>query len=111
MAYHKKTYIRLGQRVSFQEQAVLERNIPAVLTPVRPVETFVSDLERELITAAQRQQREQVQFWRGVRTLGMIGGGLLSVVGGVFMWVVWRQHPGSDGQPALTAPQLVEVHI
>jgi len=96
MAYPKKTYIRLGQRVSLYEQEMLERTLPEVLKPANPTEAFISDLERELIVAAKRQQREQIQFWRGVYTVGAISGGLLSIVGGVFMWTILRQQRASD---------------
>ena len=112
MSYFKKTYIPLGRRVSPQTQDRLERTIPKVLMPVNPSEIFISELESDLIAAAKQQYREQAQFWRGMRTVGMIGGGLLSIVGGVFMWMRLRQRRElSDDTQAFSSPQLVEIRI
>jgi hypothetical protein len=91
MAYFRKTYIQLGQNIPTYERQNLERSISAALKPAMPNATFVSELEHELIAEAERHYKNQVNAMQGLRVVGLIGGGLLSIVGGVLMVLLWQQ--------------------
>ena len=112
MTYFRKTYIRLGQRVSPHDQQILERAIRNVLATIPPTECFVSELERELIAEAQHQQQDRAHLGQWLRVAGFIGGGLLSIAGGVWMWSRWQQrrpHPDTATAPHWSLPRLNRV--
>jgi len=73
------------------EQDVLERAIADVLSPVAPSQQFVAALEAGLLqTAGQRAEQQPAHHW--ARALGVLGGGLLSIVGGVVIWSLWQSY-------------------
>ncbi len=104
----RKKYIQLGEGLLPREQHWLEHSIQAALTPILPPEQFVADLERELIQEAQRQAQVAQDAGRGWRIAGWIGGGLLSIAGGILVWTLLRQRTrrGSDqtGTPSQRRP-------
>lgn len=84
-----------------REQMLLEQSIQAALTPILPTERFIVELERDLIEEARRQER----LGQGWRIAGWVGGGLLSIAGGVLLWALWQRrqtHTHSD-EAAVTA--------
>lgn len=99
MSYFRKAYIPLAQRVSPQEQRTLERSICETLATTAPAETFVAELEQGLLTEARRQYHYPLYSWRWLGVAGLVGGGLLSIVGGMWMWLHWRER-----HSALAAP-------
>ncbi len=92
MTIFKQKYIRLGEGLLPNEQQALERVIEETFAPVLPSELYVSELEQELVETAKRQYEIQQHMEQGLHVMGWIGGGLLSIVGGVLMWLLWRQH-------------------
>ncbi|MEJ5311410.1 MAG: hypothetical protein WHX52_16740 [Anaerolineae bacterium] len=88
MVSFRKKYIQLGQGILPHEQTLLEQSIQAALTPMWPTERFVAELERDLLEEARRQERAG----QGLRIAGWIGGGLLSIAGGILLWVLWQRH-------------------
>lgn len=58
-----------------------------------PSPTFVADLERDLLVAAQRRRR-------ALHLLGAVGGGALSLLGGALVWYFWRRQ-----QEPINAPK------
>jgi len=101
MVSFKKKYIQLGQGILPHEQTLLEQSIQAALTPMWPIERFVVELERDLIEEARRQERAE----QGLRIAGWIGGGLLSIAGGILLWLLWqrRQTQTNDSEAGMTA--------
>lgn len=65
-------------------EAMLVTALQAPFLWASPSPAFVADLERDLVSAAQRRQR--VLYW-----LGAAGGSVLSLIGGVLVWQVWRK--------------------
>ncbi|MBN1921558.1 MAG: hypothetical protein JW892_09955 [Anaerolineae bacterium] len=49
-----------------------------------PSPAFVAALQRELVLAVKRRQR-------ALHWLGAAGGGVLSLIGGVLVWYLWRR--------------------
>ncbi len=101
MVSSRKKYIQLGQGMLPHEQTMLEQSIQAALTPMWPTERFVAELERDLLAEARRQERAG----QGWRIAGWVGGGLLSVAGGILLWTLWqrRQTQTSRDEAAATA--------
>lgn len=91
MVSFKTKYIQLGQGMLPHEQTLLEQSIQAAFLPMLPTDRFVVELERDLIQEARRQARYEQNLGYGVRILGFIGGGLLSIAGGILVWTLWRQ--------------------
>ena len=87
MVSSRKKYIQLGEGLLPREQALLEQSIQAALTPILPTERFIVELERDLIEEARRQER----LGQGWRIAGWVGGGLLSIAGGVLLWTLWQR--------------------
>ncbi len=86
MRLFKPRYITLQDSLSEQEQAQLAQAITAALPPQQPSEAFVRELERRLLLAARRQAAMTVARHEQPR-LGIIGGGMISVVGGLAVWL------------------------
>jgi hypothetical protein len=101
MASLRRKYIILGESFLPREKQALEHSISVALVPASPSEFFVSDLEQQLIDEAKRHQQDQQALLQGLRVVGLIGGGLLSVVGGVLMWLLWRKHQPQDSEKQL----------
>jgi hypothetical protein len=102
MVSFRRRYIQLGQGILPREQMLLEQSIQAVLSPTLPTDRFVVELERELIHEARRQERYEQNMGRGLRVIGFIGGGLLSIAGGILMWMLWQRHQTQkDGGEAI----------
>ncbi|HOT92512.1 MAG TPA: hypothetical protein PLJ78_10910 [Anaerolineae bacterium] len=101
----RKKYIQLGEGLLPREQHWLEHSIQAVLTPVLPPEQFVADLERELIQESQRQVSATQDTARGWRVASWIGGGLLSIAGGILVWALLRQKARQGSAAAGASPR------
>lgn len=101
MVSFRKKYIQLGQGILPHEQTLLEQSIQAALTPMWPTERFVAELERDLIEEARRQER----MGQGWRIASWIGGGLLSIAGGILLWTLWqrRQTQKDNGKAGTTS--------
>jgi len=94
----RRKYISLGEGLLPREQQALEHSIRVALAPASPSEFFVSDLEQQLIDEAKQHQQDQQALLQGLRVVGFIGGGLLSIVGGVLMWLLWRRHQTQESE-------------
>ncbi len=112
----KKGYIRLGTNMLPEEQRALEHSIREALQPEWPTDLFVLNLEQELMEEAQPQDQKPHRLMQDLRVFGLVGGGLLSIAGGVLMWVLWRQsRPASDtparpsGLLAFVSPKLTKT--
>lgn len=104
MTFFRKTYIPLDQKISPQEQKLLEKSLRETLLLTAPPENFVIELEDALLAEAQRQHRQQTHLWQGLGIAGLIGGGLLSIVGGIWVWLHWqdRQNMKNSLFPAVS---------
>ncbi len=102
----KKKYIQLGQGLLSHEQEWLEQSIQAALPPVLPTDRFLIELEDELVREAERQLRREHDLDPGLRLLGFIGGGLLSIAGGILVWALWqRRRAQKDGDKVMASPK------
>ena len=87
-----------------EPDAAWEATVAAVLTPAlasaKPSEAFIAHLGRQLSEAAQREARAQKTREERLRIAGAVGG-IVSLVGGLVFWLVWRQHhkPGAAAKP------------
>jgi len=89
-----------------EPDAAWEATVAAALAPAlasaKPSEAFVAHLGRQLSAAAQRDAQEQKTREQRLRIAGAVGG-VISLVGGLVFWLVWRQHhkPGTPAKPGL----------
>lgn len=104
-------YVVLQEHVPLREQQAMERSLVKVLPPVMPSQDFVTRLGHDLVEEARRQQVVQLRHTnQAFRFLGIFGG-LVSVVGGVILWLLLRRdgddpqrNVGLPGQSAASAP-------
>jgi hypothetical protein len=81
------------RELSGPEQIGLERALTVwalTLPAARPADDFVTRLGQKLEKNATREADRHRQQVRQLRAAGIIGG-VASVVGGVVVWVLWRQ--------------------
>jgi uncharacterized membrane protein len=84
-------YIILQEHVPIRERQAMEHMLVHVLRPVEPSRAFVDRLSRDLMEEARRQHTvQQRQADKLLRFFGVFGG-LLSVVGGLVLWLLLRQ--------------------
>ncbi len=91
MTFFRKTYISLDQKISPQEQKILEKSLRETLQLAAPPGDFVIELEDALLIEVLRQNRQQTHLWQGLGIAGLISGGLLSIVGSVWVWLRWQE--------------------
>lgn len=104
MVSSRSKYIQLGQGILPHEQTLLEQSIRGALTPMLPTDRFVVELERDLIQEAKRQARYAQNVGQGWRIAGWVGGGLLSIAGGILVWTLLRQRQTQkDGGEVITS--------
>lgn len=106
--WFKPKYITLSEEIPFEEKRVLEQSIAKVLVPVLPPESFVQRLRHDLVAEAERQQAttatpegvgaSEQRIPRILRVIGLVGGGILYIVGGVVVWLLWRN--SDEQEPA-----------
>jgi hypothetical protein len=77
------------------DDAVWEAALAAALTPAlasaKPSEAFIAHLGRQLTETARREAREHQIREQRLRIAGVVGG-IVSLVGGLVFWLLWRQH-------------------
>ena len=83
----KTNYVVLQEMLPPQEQTAVERALQEALMPVAPSRAYVTRLGQDLKAAAQSKQATQ----RGWLPLGVVGGGLLSLVGGLIVWLLMQR--------------------
>lgn len=91
------------------EEEALGRAVRRALPPVAPSRRFVEALHRGLVAEAGRQHAAERQFNQSMRALGLLGGGLLSIVGGVAVWALWQRRHGQTQPKASAQPALATV--
>lgn len=75
-------------QMALDEQRALEHALAQALAPVHePSASFVEALEQELVLEAERQHAKQ----QLLQTLGIVGGGVLTIVAGVVGYVLLRR--------------------
>ncbi len=103
MKWWSETRNLILQDLPSSEEEALGRAVRAALPYAAPSRRFVEALHRGLVAEAAHQQGAERQF---LRTLGFLGGGLLSIVGGVAIWALWQRRHG-QAQPKTPAQQPV----
>jgi hypothetical protein len=120
--WFKPKYITLSEEIPFEEKRVLEQSIAKVLVPVLPPESFVRRLRHDLVAEAERQQatkaasdgagafeqRMSRRIPRILRVIGLVGGGILYVVGGVVVWLLWRNSDELEPARGKVAPPATD---
>lgn len=89
-----KRYVTLQDYVPLREQRAIGRAIVSVLPSVEPSRAFVEQLNRDLVAQARRQYGTRTtKTNQTLNFLGLFSGGVLSVVGGLTIWLlVQRDH-------------------
>ena len=89
-----RKYVVLQEHVPLREQRAIERAVVSVLPPARPARAFVEQLNRDLVADARRQYEiRAAKTNQTLNLLGLFSGGVLSVVGGIAIWLlVQREH-------------------
>ena len=85
--------------------AAWEAALAAALTPAlasaKPSEVFVAQLGRQLVKAARSEAQERKVREQRLAIAGVVGG-IVSLVGGLVFWLLWRQHHKPQGAAAPT---------
>ena len=88
----KTNYVVLQEMLPLQERTAVEDALQEALMPVAPSRAYVTRLGQDLKAAARTRQAAK-QEWL---PLGVVGGGLLSMVGGLIVWLlVQRKKQGA----------------
>ena len=103
------------QELSVPEQVGLERTLAAwavYLPAARPADEFVTRLGQQLVMTRKREYERQHRNARRLRVAGIIGG-VASLVGGVVVWVLWRQrrHRPEGPTACLQAPSASGIKL
>ncbi|MCU0522438.1 MAG: hypothetical protein MUF84_17315 [Anaerolineae bacterium] len=87
-------YVVLQDFVPVAEQRAIAAAVVAVMPSEKPSQVFVDQLSRDLLAEArQRASTRRQGAGQAVRVLGWVGGGILSVITGVLIWLlVQRSH-------------------
>ena len=97
MKFKSKAYIVLQEDLSSEEENALGQAVVDALPPVAPPRAFVTELGRNLVAEARRRQETEQQRHHVARTVGLVGGGVLSVVGGFAIWFFMHRHQKDNG--------------
>lgn len=112
MRSKSKAYIVLQENFSSEEEAALGRVVDAWPSPPPP-RAFVDELGRNLVAEARRRQDMAQQRHQVARTVGLVGGGVLSVVGGFAIWFFVQRHQKQNGlklgRPTPASPVMVNA--
>jgi len=94
----KTDYVVLQEMLPPQEQTAAEQALQEVLVPIAPSRAYVTRLGQDLKVAARSKQAAK-QSWL---PLGVVGGGLLSLVGGLILWLL-VQHDEQESPTSMAA--------
>jgi hypothetical protein len=101
-----KKYVVLQDHVPLREQRAVERAIISILPPVHPARAFVEQLNQDLVTEARRQyETRAAKTNQTLSFLGLFSGGVLSVVGGIAIWLLVQREHGKTGTDLPTPPR------
>ena len=93
----RNKYVVLQEDMPVREQRAMERAVVTVLSPVEPSRMFVHQLAYDLVEEAKHKDDDRQQIY-ATRILGLIGGGLLSIVGGLVVWILVRSRERSEAE-------------
>lgn len=96
-------YIVLQENIPAEEEQALGQYVARVMPPVVPAAAFVEQLGSDLVAEARRHYDVEQRRHRVTRTVGLVGGGVLSVVGGVALWWFVQRKRADAPAPAPTA--------
>jgi hypothetical protein len=101
MKSRAQRYIVLQESMPAEEEQVVGQVVVRTLPPVAPPAAFVEQLGSDLVAEARRHYDVEQRRHRVTRTVGWVGGGVLSVVGGVALWMfVQRKRGVTPGVPS-----------
>jgi len=87
-----KKYVVLQDYIPLREQRAIERAVVSILPRVRPTRAFVERLNQDLVAEAWRQyETRAAKTNQTLNFLGLFSGGVLSVVGGLTIWLLVRR--------------------
>ena len=102
LSVEMQTPPRNPARGELGQAAAWEATVAAALTPAlssaEPAEVFVAHLGRQLAETARGEAQAQKLREQQLRVAGMVGGAV-SLLGGLVVWLVWRQAHKPDGKP------------
>ncbi|MGC9393548.1 MAG: hypothetical protein ACP5J4_01690 [Anaerolineae bacterium] len=101
-------YIVLQENLPAEEEQALGQLVTRAMPPVAPSDAFVEQLGSDLVAEARRHYDVEQHRHRVTRTVGLVGGGVLSIVGGVALWLLVQRKravpPGTSPSPAAAYP-------
>ena len=91
-------YIVLQENIPAEEEQALGQIVARAMPPIVPPAAFIEQLGSDLVAEARRHYDVEQRRHRVTRTVGWVGGGVLSVVGGVALWwLVQRKRAETTG--------------
>ena len=100
--------------LALEEERRIAETAAQFMIPTAPTSQFVSRLGQQLADAARREIESRHRREQGLRIAGIVGGGVLSVAGGVALWLLLRKRPsGAEAAslfPARANRRLAHAH-
>ncbi len=91
-------YVVLQDALPIEEQWAIERAVIHVMPAAKPPAHFVTRLREDLVAEARLQQAaQQERTGQALKLFGLLGGGLISVIGGLLVWLLVQR--GSEKAP------------
>ena len=106
-------YVVLQDHVPVDEQQAIARAVVRVMPHEEPSQSFVNQLSHDLIAEARRLHAiRQKNTSQTLRLFGVLGGGLVSVLGGILIWLlVSHNHNGEGRAPRLGKPARSDLSL
>jgi len=102
MKSKSQRYIVLQENIPAEEEQALGQVVVRTMPPVAPPTAFVEQLGSDLVAEARRHYDVEQRRHQVTRTVGWVGGGVLSVVGGVALWMFVQRKRGVT--PSVPSP-------
>ncbi len=98
-------YVVLQDHVPVGEQQAIARAVVYVMPSEGPSQSFINQLSQDLIAEAGRLHAVRLRNTsQTLRLFGFLGGGLISIVGGILIWLL-VSHNHDETRP-VGAPRL-----
>ncbi len=108
-------YVVLQDHIPVGEQQAIARAVVYVMPSEGPSQSFINQLSQDLVAEAGRLHAVRLRHTsQTLRLFGFLGGGLVSILGGILIWLlVSRNHDetGPAGAPGFGKPARHDLSL